>query len=229
MLRKALRSTPILRRVLANLYSRVRKSRFSSNEYWEERYRKGGNSGVGSYGVLAEFKAEVLNGFIQERGIATVVEFGCGDGNQLCLLNCPKYVGLDVSPRAIELCCKKFSSDRSKRFVLFDAASFSPAAYRSDLALSLDVIFHLVEDNVFSAYMAALFDTASEYVIIYSDDRDLGLTADHVRHRAFSKWIRKNRPEWQLLEHIPNRFPFDERTGLGSFADFRIYQRRGPA
>src|SRR5579859_8234848 len=56
-----------------------------SSTYWEERYRAGGNSGAGSYGRLAEFKAEVLNGFVHSRGIRSVVEFGCGDGAQLAL------------------------------------------------------------------------------------------------------------------------------------------------
>jgi hypothetical protein len=27
-------------------------------------------------------------------------------------------------------------------------------------------------------------------------------------------------------EHIPNRFPFDEKTGLGSVSEFWIYGRR---
>jgi len=34
---------------------------FDSNKYWEERYAKGGNSGKGSYGKSAIFKADVIN------------------------------------------------------------------------------------------------------------------------------------------------------------------------
>lgn len=33
----------------------------SSKEYWEQRYAGGGTSGAGSYGKLAEFKAEIIN------------------------------------------------------------------------------------------------------------------------------------------------------------------------
>ena len=53
--------------------------------YWEQRYAQGGNSGVGSCGKFAEFKAELLNRFVAQHGVHTVIEFGCGDGNQLSL------------------------------------------------------------------------------------------------------------------------------------------------
>lgn len=44
---------------------------------------QGGTSGAGSYGVLAEFKAEVINSLLLEHSILTAIEFGCGDGSQL--------------------------------------------------------------------------------------------------------------------------------------------------
>src|SRR3989339_1402077 len=65
--------------------------------FWEARYRSGGDSGLGSFGRLAQFKADVLNDFVRQAGIASIIEFGCGDGNQLRLAAYPSYVGLDVS------------------------------------------------------------------------------------------------------------------------------------
>lgn len=47
-----------------------------SDQYWEDRYRRGGNSGSGSYGRLAAFKAEVLNEFVASHAISEMVEFG---------------------------------------------------------------------------------------------------------------------------------------------------------
>src|SRR5262249_52379361 len=35
-----------------------------SRQYWENRYGADGNSGVGSYGKFAAFKAEVINAFV---------------------------------------------------------------------------------------------------------------------------------------------------------------------
>ena len=75
-------------------------SEFSSVAYWEGRYRAGGNSGAGSYGRLATFKAGFVNGFVELNAIRSAIEFGCGDGNQLSLLSVPRYTGVDVSPTA---------------------------------------------------------------------------------------------------------------------------------
>ena len=70
---------------------------------WEQRYLMGGNSGQGSYGVLAEFKAKIVNQFVEEFEVKSLVEFGCGDGSQLMLANYPRYVGLDVSQKAVSI------------------------------------------------------------------------------------------------------------------------------
>src|ERR1041385_8036217 len=90
-------------------YDRVRfRQKGGSAQYWEARYREGGNSGDGSYGRLASFKAQVLNDFVARNQIRSVVEFGCGDGNQLSLAQYPKYLGLDVSPTAVLNCAARF-------------------------------------------------------------------------------------------------------------------------
>ena len=39
--------------------------------------------GQGSAGQLAAFKAEILNGFVKEDVVQSIVESGCGDGRQL--------------------------------------------------------------------------------------------------------------------------------------------------
>ena len=48
-------------------------------------YASGGSSGPGSYGRLAAGKADFLNRFVEDHQIKTVLEIGCGDGNQLSL------------------------------------------------------------------------------------------------------------------------------------------------
>lgn len=177
-----------------------------SRSYWEQRYATGGNSGKGSYDVLADFKAGVLNRFVAEHGITTVVELGCGDGNQLSLATYPSYIGLDVAPSAIDRCKKLFAADATKSFFLYDPDRFIDrhGVFRRDLALSLDVVFHLVEDDVFERYMTTLFDCASRFVCVYSsndENPDIGV---HVRNRRFLPWVEHNRPEWTLVEHVPN-------------------------
>ena len=77
---------------------------FDTRDYWELRYKDGGNSGVGSYGAYCDAKAECLNTIISKYQIEQVTELGCGDGNQLQYYNFPKYLGLDISQTAIEKC-----------------------------------------------------------------------------------------------------------------------------
>jgi SAM-dependent methyltransferase len=195
-----------------------------SQEYWEGRYRSGGTSGPGSYGDLATFKAEVLNAFVASEGIQSVIEFGCGDGHQLSLARYPRYLGLDVSPAAIATCKRLFAGDPSKEFRTVQEY----AGEKADAALSLDVIYHLVEDDVFDRYMAALFDGARKWVVIYSSNFE-GVDeghAQHVRHRKFTDWIGANRPGWDRVKIVKNRFPFMGDIATSSHADFHFFARR---
>lgn len=194
---------------------------FSSKNYWKSRYASGGNSGSGSYEHLAIFKAEMLNAFISENLCSSVIEFGCGDGNQLRYAKYPAYMGYDVSPNAIAACRKMFSGDASKHFDLverYDGRS-------SDISLSLDVIFHLVEDEIFDGYMRRLFDASHQFVAIYSSDSDesLGVSAPHVKHRRFTRWIADNRRQWNLIRKIDNQFPFDGDHQRTTFSNFFFY------
>lgn len=199
-----------------------------SADYWEKRYQSGGNSGRGSYGRLAELKARVLNHFVKTHEIASVIEFGCGDGNQLRLAAYPAYVGLDVAPKAISLCKEIFPNDHTKSFYLYDSRCFVDNAglFKADLALSLDVLYHLVEDDVFDSYMRHLFEAARKYVIIYSSNEEQATHSPAERHRKFTDHVAREFPRWSLLEEIRNKFPFSQGSDpLGSPSDFYIYQR----
>lgn len=193
-----------------------------SANYWESRYAANETSGAGSYGELALFKAEVINSFIANEQIETVIDFGCGDGNQLKLAEYPKYLGLDVSMTVISRCKHQFSSDPSKQFKLMDEYN----GEKADLALSLDVIYHLIEDDIFNHYMVTLFEAARSFVIIYSTNfEDNYKSGAHVKHRAFSKWIDDNQKQWKLVTKIPQKYPYDSVTNKGSSADFYIFKR----
>ena len=205
------------------LLARVRRFDGSAR-YWDDRYARGGSSGDGSVGKFAVFKAEVLNDFVERHGVHSVIEFGSGDGQQLALARYPRYLGVDVSIEAVKLCQAKFARDDSKTFVTL--AEYG--GQRADLTLSLDVIYHLVEDTVFDDYMQRLFAASDRWVIVYAsnhDDTDRAEAA-HVRHRQFTRWVEANRPEWTLTDTIPNRYPFTGDFRLGSFSDFFIFERR---
>ncbi|MDR3539193.1 MAG: class I SAM-dependent methyltransferase [Acetobacteraceae bacterium] len=199
-------------------------SGFSSAAYWERRYQGGGTSGAGSYGRLARFKADFINNFVRRHAIASVLDLGCGDGNLLSLLQVPDYTGIDVSPTSLAGCAARFPAHR---FLSFDAIETVPAA---ELALSIDVVFHLIEDAVFVQYMHALFAHATRFVLVYASNVDHPWPSPHVRHRRFSDHVTATQPDWRLQAHVPNRYPFDPASPDDtSFADFFVYARLGDA
>ncbi|MBW4057274.1 MAG: hypothetical protein HIU83_18215 [Proteobacteria bacterium] len=75
--------------------------------------------------------------------------------------------------------------------------------------------------------MGNLFAASSAFVIIYSSDTDQNVTnqAIHVKHRKFTNWISINKPEWMLVEFIPNQYPVAKFGNEGSFADVFIYRK----
>lgn len=225
-MKKFIKKIPIIGQITQSVYRKWinPKNLFPGSEnYWIERYESGGGSGDGSYGKLAEFKAEFLNKFVREENIKTIIEYGCGDGNQLKLAEYPSYIGFDVSPKIISLCREKFSCDTTKTFRLMNEFKREKA----QLTLSLDVIYHLIENNVFKAYMHRLFDSAEEFVIIYSSNTNKNKEDQvvHVKHRKFSEWVEKMKPEWKLRSHIPNKYPFAGDPTTGSCADFYLYEK----
>ena len=200
-----------------------------SGQYWDDRYRLKGNSGAGSYGRLADFKAEIINDFVKQLNIRSVMEFGCGDGNQLSLADYPRYTGFDVSDHAIQLCKSRFRNDATKEFYPVDEWN----GHQAELALSLDVIYHLIEDDIFEKYMNTLFTAGSRFVIVYASNNEeynvsKSIYAQHVHHRKFTDWVEKNRGEsWILHEFIPNKYQFDAQDQNNtSFADFYVFRRR---
>jgi hypothetical protein len=209
--------------ILSKIQRRLAMIAFRSSEnYWIERYKRGGNSGYGSYGYLAQYKAEFLNEFVEKNSINTVIEYGCGDGNQLTLAKYPYYIGFDISPDAIVLCKKTFDNDTTKSFYLMSEYQ----EQKADLTLSLDVIYHLVEDNVFETYMQQLFYSSKRYVIVYSSNTDANLlSSPHVRHRQFTDWVKAKLPDWKLISHISNPNSVVRKSKKNSIADFFVYQK----
>jgi SAM-dependent methyltransferase len=215
---------PILGSVSRKIYRALRGNKAfpGSEKYWIQRYESEMDSGAGSYDKLAEFKAEVINDFVEANNIASIIDYGCGDGNQLKLAKYPSYIGFDVSPKAIALCRSIFQGDDTKVFRLMDEYCGETA----ELTISLDVIFHLVEDDIYHSYMERLFSSSEKFVIIYSSNFEERQDF-HERRRRFTDWVEEHCSNWKLIRHIPNRYPF-KADGTGSLSDFFVFQKAQP-
>ena len=203
------------------IYEIISNIKFSSKRYWDNRYSSGGNSGAGSYGKYAEFKAKILNDFVKENQIKHIIEFGCGDGNQLNLAEYLKYTGIDISNKAIDMCINKYKNDATKSFLKYDPKYFiNNGMIFGDLVISQDVIIHLIEDKVFEKYMHDIFNASTKYVIIYSSNfEENEQKVRHVKHRKFTYYIENNIPSFSLIKTIQN--PYHDRN-----ADFFIYKNK---
>lgn len=200
-----------------------------SEQYWEGRYQQKGNSGSGSYDHLAEFKSDVLNAFVKEKNVKSIIEFGSGDGNQLKTAIYPAYIGLDVSPTAVKICDNLFKTDKTKSFYVYNSLAFCDNArlFQADLTLSLDVLYHLVEKEIFEAYLLHLFSASNKYVIIYASDYNQAVAPvfQHENRRSFTDFVTKNLPHWKLTEVIKNKYNPEEYKEKGSLSDFFIYEK----
>lgn len=192
-----------------------------SAAYWERRYAAGGTSGLGSTGPQAAWKAQVVNGWVRELGVTSVVDLGCGDGQQLALAEYPRYLGIDPSGTAVRLCMERFADDATKSFLHLPPEEFTdPAGWlRADLALSMEVLFHLVEQEVYDDYLRQLFASAERWVVICSNDTPGGDLAAHERHRSFTEWVATHATGWRLRERL------DPPAGVDLMSSVYLYEK----
>ncbi|MDD3976370.1 MAG: hypothetical protein PHN22_04375 [Candidatus ainarchaeum sp.] len=199
----------------------------NSKTYWENLYLNNGNSGSGSYGKLAQFKADIINDFIKNEKITEMLEFGCGDGNQLKMFKIKKYIGLDVSETIIKKCIDKYKNDKNKSFFIYNPFCFSDKINKlsTELTVSLDVLYHLLEYDTFQKYLTDLFKTSKKYVIIYSSNYD-DIQIAHEKRRNFTSWIEQNIADFKLIKIINNKYPYDPNNpDYTSLSDFYIYKK----
>jgi len=182
---------------------------FNSKEYWNTRYKNKGNSGTGSRGKLLKYKADYINDFIQSNNINNVFSYGCGDGHQLNAINCPNKEGFDVSEFVIVENIKRFP------YIKFDTKIHFKKEI--DLLLSLDVIYHLVEPDVYNNYIETITKLSPKFVIIYSwNSTSEENNTHHVKSREITKDLLEG---YRLVKTDLNKY-----KGL-SLSDWFIYER----
>jgi SAM-dependent methyltransferase len=187
------------------------KTAYTPAGYWDRRYREGRTSGAGSEGNEGQYKADYVSDFIHNRSIKSVIDWGCGDGQVLDLIRLEDaiYTGIDVSPTIVERMRKRYLW---LEFATPDKTQHPGREWTADLALSMDVLFHLPDDQDYFTYLEQLFGSAEKYVMIYSTNYAGGRTARHVFRREFTPDIAARFPDWELkIVETPLR------EGLASF------------
>ncbi|CAE8603182.1 unnamed protein product [Polarella glacialis] len=163
--------------------------------------------------------------------VDSMLDLGVGDGCQMLMLlktmpQLARVWGLDVS-RTIVNALQTFVPGKEELLETFqplggelDVQFFHydgfvlPAELereRFDVVLSLQVIMHLLEDELFEAYMRILFSLSKKYVIIQNDNV-AHPTLNHLRGWRFTDWVERNAQDWRRLARAPMRSLCPEDT-----------------
>jgi hypothetical protein len=95
-------------------------------------------------------------------------------------------------------------------------------AFAPELSMSLDVVYHLVEDETYERYLNNLFEVSSRYVVIYSTNVDRQYDFPHQVDRKFTDYIARRIRGWKLLAVLNN-----PHKGPDTQSDFFIYEKAG--
>jgi hypothetical protein len=208
----------------------------SADRYWDTRYEYGdaarglaATSGSGSRGKNALWKATIVNAFVKRNKIPSVLDLGCGDGHQLNYAEYEMYTGIDRSVVAIKHLSSRWGSDWTKRFLWYNGSrAFFHRPPTADAALSLEVIFHITEDDLFEEYMHMLFDSAKRFVVIMTYNPSMKEDCStqgfcfsdqpHIRFWPVTKWVEENKPGWKLASSLQHKYP------TTCFSDFFFFQ-----
>lgn len=188
----------------------------SSAQYWEDRYANGENSfahaDMSMNGPSILFKSTVVKSVARMLDLRSCIDFGCGDMHTAMLFGFEDYVGVDVSPTLIQRL--RELNPRGKFFLLGEQIPCEP---KPDCCLSLDVAYHIVEQDAFQDHFDALFRHASKAVILYTTDTQVNNhSSQHIRHRL----VPFAPAGWTMKCRIPSR------PMIPSNADFFIYTRK---
>ena len=128
-----------------------------------------------------------------------------------------------VNTAAINYCKKTYFNNKNLSFELIKNYS----GETSKLTLSLDVIFHLIEEDVFNNYMKLLFNASEQFVLIYSSNTNTQIDegVKHFKNRNFTDWVTINFKEFELIEKIPNKYQYHRDSNTGSVSDFYLFKK----
>ncbi|WP_273328085.1 methyltransferase domain-containing protein [Vallitalea guaymasensis] len=194
---------------------------FNYIDYWDKRYLNKGTSGLGSYGDLADFKGEIINEFIKDNNINSVIEFGCGDGNQIKKIEYPKYIGLDVSKVSVEKCKEIFLGDSNKEFHLYKPGMIHDLDIKTkpDMAVCLDVLYHIIDEQDFAKTLDDIFRTDCSHIIFYTMLKKPEIQlSQHLKYRNIFDYLSKYKG-YTIKKIINQKYPEQ------SYSDFMVIEK----
>jgi len=128
--------------------------------YWNKRYLRGENSGIGSVGNYREWRWHIIDKHVEP--LDDIVDVGCGDLSFWEGRSCKQYTGIDVSEVIVQ-------RNRLRRphwaFICGDASEYFEGL-RADVVLCLAVLFHIKNECDYVEIIKNLCRYSRKWIII---------------------------------------------------------------
>jgi SAM-dependent methyltransferase len=139
----------------------------------------GPGSGRGSDPLYTREFRQVLDRFMKEHDVKSVLDFGCGDAQFSKQVDWAgrDYLGVDIVPGAIERALKDCDGKEGMTFQIIDPVGWEPP--RVDLTLCKDVLVHVPDAEAVAIARKLLL--ASKDVLFVQDRPSIGRNIDGIR------------------------------------------------
>ncbi len=132
------------------------------NNFWNDRYLAGISSGKGSVGAYRDWKWAIIEQYIGS--IDNVVDVGCGDLSFWDGRGCTNYQGIDISKHIISL---NKHLKPAWQFFVHGADKYNHNV-KGDIVLCLDLLFHILNDNIFRDILTNVCYYSREWIFIFT-------------------------------------------------------------
>jgi hypothetical protein len=130
--------------------------------YWDKRYASGGTSGCGSIGKLRDIKWCWIKKFVAP--VTDIIDVGCGDLSFWEGRAIPDgYVGIDGSGIIIEKNKRQHPNN-----IFYQAQSSEPLGLSASVVFCFDMLFHIMDDDIYWKTIHNLCSMSNEYIFIYT-------------------------------------------------------------
>lgn len=175
------------------------------NNYWNTRYMLGGDSGYNTDEYATKYSNYVWS--VIEKTIGKpqdVIDVGCGDLRFWKSRNCEKYIGIDISPRIIEV-NKKLRPEWT--FFAFPADKFFGIS--AETVMCMNTLYHIMNDSKYDRIIDNIIIWSKKYIIIvtwrtkpkgikeddfYEKYRDFDIYQKRIINSGFTLILQENIP-----------------------------------
>jgi len=150
--------------ILGKFKLAIKRRLYDNRSHWNERYASNIElgSGHGSRGEIRDYKRDIIAKTMQDHGLTSVIDLGCGDIEIIRELDIPRYRGVDLSEVVVER-NKTLRSDW-----IFEAGDITAVDTSDDwgLTLCLDVLIHQNRRRSYDGIISTIRQIGSPVVLV---------------------------------------------------------------